>query len=513
MRFGRTTSWALGLLVATAGTGETHAQDATGLRSSLPTEGIYTLSSPVPIAPPSRPLQRPAQRNERTDDALSDTPDTERRDNDDLEQEDADAQDRDQETDTAQDTPAAQPFTGLTTTDDQAVQPVPQQPQQRQVDDKPFEPLGVRAGAFLLFPSLEIGGVYTDNVAQVAHDPQDDIGLRLVPALRVQSDWVRHEFNFNGSGDLIFYADNNNFDHTTATVNGTLRLDVRSTTTAQIDADYLLTETSSSDSEVPDAAIGRRVEHSTGGSLALTHNWNRLSATLTSGARYRMFEDVELAGGGVEDNSDRNYIEPSVALRVGYDTSPAIQPFVEVGYQPRIHDETVDRAGLRRSSHGGFARIGVALNPSPIWAGNVAVRYDVRDFDDASLETIHSLGLDADLTWRPSALTSIVWTATTGIDESAQAGVSGSRRHEGTVAVSHALRENLILGATAGIEFTDFVGSSQEELELTGGLSVSYIIRRELELLAGYTITGFESTVPGADYIENQVTAGFRFRL
>ena len=383
----------------------------------------------------------------------------------------------------------------------------------RGIEAEPYAPLGLRAGAFMLFPSLGISGTYSDNVGQVSHAPRDDAGLRLTPALRVESNWVRHRLTFDGSGDLVFYKRQRDFDETTANATANLRLDVRRTTTAEFIADYRLSETSASDSEVPDAAVGRRQDQEFGISGALTHRFNRLSATATVGARALVFDDVELAGGGRENNSDRDYIEPSVALRLGYETSPAIQPFIEAGYRPRVHRRARDRSGQRRNSHGGFLRAGIDLNLSPVWSGNVAARYDVRVFDDRRLDSVHAVGVDANVTWQPTRLTRVVFTAASGIDESASSGVSGSRTYQGSIAVSHNLRENIVIGATGGIDFSDFIGASDEELLLSGGLSASYRIAREIELLASYEIRGFESTQPGSDYIENQISAGFRFRL
>ncbi len=389
-------------------------------------------------------------------------------------------------------------------------------PQQRRAardETDPYAPLGLRAGAFNLFPTLGLSAVYTDNVAQTAQGEMDDVGLRLTPGLRLESNWVRHSFTLNASGTALFYADNSAFDQTTANAAAALRLDVRRTTTANFTADYQLTETSAADREVPDAATGRRRDMQFGGTAGLSHRFNRLTVTGTAGLRYAMFDDVELAGGGVEDNSDRDYLEPSVSLRLGYETSPAVQPFVEVGYRPRIHSRRRDRDGLRRSSHGGFVRAGADLNLSPIWSGNVGVRYDVRAFEEPGLETIHAFGGDANLTWRPTRLTDVVFTAGSTIDESTGAGVSGSRTLTGGIAISHAFRQNLRGGASAGVEFRNFIVAADEELTLTGGLSLSYLISREIEVLANYDVTGFESTVPGADYIENQISAGFNFRL
>ena len=70
------------------------------------------------------------------------------------------------------------------------------------------------------------------------------------------------------------------------------------------------------------------------------------------GIERQIYEDVELSGGGTEDNSDRNNYTPSLALRLSYTDPPALKPFVELTYAPRFHDEKFDRNGLRRNSQG-----------------------------------------------------------------------------------------------------------------------------------------------------------------
>jgi hypothetical protein len=58
---------------------------------------------------------------------------------------------------------------------------------------------------------------------------------------------------------------------------------------------------------------------------------------------------------------------------------PALKPFVELTYAPRFHDEKLDRNGLRRNSQGLTASVGVALDHGPIWSGDAALVYSVRN--------------------------------------------------------------------------------------------------------------------------------------
>ena len=377
----------------------------------------------------------------------------------------------------------------------------------------PYEPLGLRMGGFLAYPTLEVTGVVSDNVRLTDTQREADVGLRVSPELRLQSNWVRHSYSLTGTGEFIFYADNTDFDETTASVTSDLLLDVRHTTTLGAVATYNMTQTAPASSEVPDAATGKRTDHDMGFAMTLTQRMGRLIGEIGAGVRYVLFDDVTLSGGGVENNSDRNYLEPSARLRLSYEQTPAVRPFAEVSYRPRIHDQRIDRSGLRRDSHGGTVSAGVEFDLSEIWAGEVALRYDVRDFEDSNLETVHSGGIDANVTWRPSRLTTVRLNATSDLAETASANVSAIRRYNGALDVDHALRENVILSANVGLAFSDRIGSRQDELEFDAGVGMSYIIARQIELIARYGFTQFETFRSDSDYYENLFTAGVRFRL
>ncbi|MGE0210359.1 MAG: outer membrane beta-barrel protein [Parvibaculaceae bacterium] len=380
-------------------------------------------------------------------------------------------------------------------------------------EEEPFAPLGVRTGGLILYPALELGGVVTDNVRQTKRDRKSDIGLRVAPALRVESDWVRHALRLSANGDFTFYETYDDFNRTNLDAEAGLRLDVRRSTTLDLTANYSLTQTSSSDIEVPNNAVGQRQDEEAGVLAALKHRFNRLEATLTTGASWLFYGDVDLAGGGTEDNSDRDYVEPSAGLRLGYEASPAFTPFIEAVYAPRIHHKEVDRSGLRRDSDGGYARAGTAFNVSEIWSGEAALRVDVRDYEDPTLDTEALVGFDANVSWRPTRLTTVTLTGKTGLEESSLPGVSAVRSYEAGLDVTHALRENIILSAGTGFAFADYPGKSDDEWQADANLALSYILRRNIEFVLGYEFTHLESKAPDDGYTENRVTAGMRFRL
>ena len=391
--------------------------------------------------------------------------------------------------------------------------PLPPPPPDVQRQSDPFQPVGIKVGGFRLYPVLEVTGDLSDNVRSGASNKLTDIGLRLAPSLNLQSNWLRHSLSLNASSEHIFYAKAHDINSTTFDTSTALRLDLRRGTTLSNTAAYQLSETSSSSSEVPGTAIGNRSDHELSFSSALAHRFNRATVTLTGGVRWIFVDDVKLAGGGKENNADREYIEPSARLRLGYEISPALTPFVEVGYTPRIHNKTRDRNGVARDSQGLIASSGFGFNLSPIWDGEVALTFEHRDYKDNGLSDINAIGLNASINWRPSQLTTVNFVSATSVDESATTGISGTRNFDLALNISHKFRENLTGNLNFGFNYDDFVGSNNDDMYFTVEAGFAYAIRRELEWVANYQFTHFKSGSPGNDHTENRISTGVRFRL
>lgn len=387
----------------------------------------------------------------------------------------------------------------------------PPPPPRRRTVEEPFAPQGIPMGGLRLFPVLETGVAVSDNPGLANDDREADVGLNLRPALALRSDWVRHAFAVNSDADLIFYAEEPDFDTSTAHGDAQLRLDVRRTTTLDLSASYDLNQDSAGDPEVPDSALGFRTDHAIAAAAQLTHRAGRLEARLRGGAGIRIFEDVKLAGGGKEDNSDRDYVEPNVALRLGYEPSPAIRPFIEVAYRPRIHDRKLDRNGLRRDSDGVTTSVGAAFDLDTIWTGEAALTYVVRDFEDPSLKTVDAFGVTANLVWRPTRLTTVALSAATTVSESSSASEGGTRNYDLGIDTTHEWRENVTLSSGFGINFDDS-RTGPDDVTLTASAGFIYRFNPWLAWTAGYEFTYFDTEAPSSDYHENRITTGLEFR-
>jgi hypothetical protein len=374
----------------------------------------------------------------------------------------------------------------------------------------PYAALGMDLGGIILYPSLEVGTVYTSNVASSATDARSDFGLSVIPSLRFESDWVRHSWEGRASGDFTAYLENDDFDSSQIDAASKFRLDIRHTTRAEFDASYVLGQKSSADSEVPDTAIGNRTDHTLAANAAIIHDFGGLEGRAKLGIERQIFEDVKLSGGGTEDNSDRNNYTPSLALRLSYTDPPALKPFVELAYAPRFHDEKFDRNGLRRDSQGITAAVGVALDQGPLWLGEMALVYAMRDYEDSALDTIDALGINGNLTWSPTDLTSVVMTLATSLDESASATSSGTKTWSGRIDAAHELRENVTLLGGFGVEFEKF--SSGTDTTFSSNIGVEWQLNPNLAWTAGYEGTWLEAAESGENYNEQRLMTGIVLR-
>ena len=379
-------------------------------------------------------------------------------------------------------------------------------PRRRTKLTNPYAPLGIDLGGIKLFPLLQVDSVYSSNAAQASSNPQSTVGLHLKPTLRFESDWVRHSWAGQASGDITAYLKKDVASSKSIDLSNKFILDIRHDTHAEFDASYRLSQIGSEDSEVPSTAIGNRTDHTLIADAAITHDHGPLTGSLKLGLTREIFEDVKLSGGGTEDNADRNNYTPSVGLRLDYTDPPALKPFVDITYAPRFHDEKLDRNGLARDSQGVAASLGVTLDRGPIWSGEAAIVYTVRDYKDANLATNAALGINGNLTWKPTDLTSMVLTLATDLNETSSAASSGSRIYSSRVDVTHALRDNVNLLAGFGVSLDDDVAGVDKTI--TSKLGVEWQLNPDLAWTASYDGTWFDGATAGDNYNEQRISTG-----
>src|SRR4051794_37383798 len=89
-----------------------------------------------------------------------------------------------------------------------------------------YDPLGVHAGAFRIFPRAEIGEAYNDNIFAVKNNEDSDFITLLRPQVRAESDWGRHALALQAGAENGRYLDHTHENYLDGYVSADSRLDV-----------------------------------------------------------------------------------------------------------------------------------------------------------------------------------------------------------------------------------------------------------------------------------------------
>lgn len=374
-----------------------------------------------------------------------------------------------------------------------------------------IDPLGVRAGSFLIFPRLSVGAEYDDNIFAEEDDEEDDFIFTVTPRIAAESQWSRHELEVAADGEFGFFLNNDESDYQDYGVSVGGQLDI--TRDAALVASLGLAQ-EHEDREDPDDTGEEEVTQLFEGDLDILYRQEFARFFVQPSLRFDRldFDDVDDV-----NNDDRDRLRSRGGLRLGYNLSPRIGVFVEGDYVLVRYDQTPDDGGVDRDSDGFSVELGTELDLTGILFGEVAVGYSERSYDDDELEDFGGVTASTGLTWNVTPLTSIIATADVGIEETTVSvggeDASGVFRAATGVEVFHELRRNIIINGDLGYIRDDFEGVDRTDDRFLAGAGVEYILNRRLSVDAGYGFSTRNSDVDAAEFTRNVVRIGLTARL
>lgn len=370
-----------------------------------------------------------------------------------------------------------------------------------------YDPLGIRAGTFLIFPSLTVSETYDDNIFATPDDEVDDFITEVSPRVRAVSNFVRHRLGLSVGADIGLYLDESdeNYQDYFGEVDG--RLDILRST--YLDAQVGIGRFHEGRDDPEDVGGDEPTEYDRyEGELALNHTINRLFGRLTGRVAVFDFDDA-----GTVSNDDRDRTDYDALLRVGYIVSPRFNVFTEGRYTIEDRDQDVDDAGFERDSDGWEIRGGAAVDITTVLFGEAYVGYRTESFDDPAFDDVDGISFGVDLTWNPTTLTTVVLSGDSDIEATTQAGAAGNFQSSIGLSVDHELLRNLLVGARIGYLRDDFDGIDRVDNRFDVGASVTYLINRYLSVEGGYLFSDRSSDVDTEEYTRNRIILGITAQL
>jgi hypothetical protein len=380
------------------------------------------------------------------------------------------------------------------------------------VDEKPFDPVGIAAGSFRLRPAIEISGGYDTNPARTTiGGGASNFGI-VAPELQAASNWSRHELTANLRGSYTSYgaAPSNDRPAFDGRIDG--RIDVTSLSRIDLES-RLLVATDNPGSPNIQAGLARLpISTDVGGSVGVGQRFNRFDVAIKGGIDRTTYQSSVFTDGTSASNDDRNFDQYSGQLRVGYESTPAVKPFVELDADRRHHDLPFDRFGIDRDSQGSAVKIGSTFELSRILTGQLAFGYLQRTYTDPALPDLKGPSLDGSLTWLASALTAFKLTAVTTAGESTLPGVSGVFTHELGIEVDHAFRTWLDATLKFTFDRDAYVGEPRLDNRYAGSFALIYKLNREMQLKGELRREWLTSSLSGNNYQAYVALLGVRLQ-
>ncbi len=397
-----------------------------------------------------------------------------------------------------------------------AVVPLLPHPPRPKPDPAPFAPLGIDVGSLRLFPYVETDTGYDTNPNQLAADAVGSPYVHGETGVRAESLWSQHSFTADLRGGYYdyFLVPNASRPDAAGTVTG--RIDVTRQTQINLQSTFTI-QTQQPGSPllaIPNSVFitNRPLIVTLGQSVGVTQQFNRFAISLTGAFTRYMFGDATQSDGTELLLSQDNYNDYALTARGSYELTPGLIPFVELTGDARRYDNGVDVYGFARNSNGIAGKLGSTLEFTRLLTGEIAAGYAERVYVDPRLPNLDAPTIDAKLIYTPTPLTTVNLTAATYLSETTLAFASGAISRSLSLNVTHALRRDLTLSATATYQYNIYDGQPITEQLYSGTLKADYNLTRSVVITGSFTHNRFTSTAPGENYTENVFLVGLRLQ-
>ncbi len=356
--------------------------------------------------------------------------------------------------------------------------------------------------SFDLYPSLEAGMSYANNIYATPTDQKRDLIETVHPAINALSNWGRHSLAITASGDINTFDEHpkENYNNGIFGVNG--RYDIMNQTwvSGRGGLQYLSEPRNS-----PNADNGSKPTSFAVYSLGTS--FYRGAGVVQTQADYdfkRYEYNATPFTGGLFPQSFRNRDQHVIGDKVFYAYSENVKPYISGHYNIRQYD-----ANAQRDSHGYDFNGGALMDFGGIttldtyigWISQNYKNYPTRNVNDG-------VNFGGRFLWNVTGLTTLVLESNRTIEESTIAAYNSFKSTGGSATLTHELMRNLILEADMAYVRENFQGTGQRQDDIvSAGGGARVLISKNLYTDVDYTYSHRISDQVDQAYVQHVVTA------
>ncbi len=410
---------------------------------------------------------------------------------------------------------------------------------QRSLNDKPTRDYqGMPLEGWMLYPSLFVGGVYTDNVFSAPRPsaatqgiaPVAAAGFELKPAMIAQRDaGVQHTAIFL-NGDFNIYPAVSGADVLNAQVGFAHAWEVQRDLVLKLGGEYDLI-TNVYFNGIVATPYGNGIISSPqrsnmlGGYLSGVKSFDKVFVGL-SASTYATSYDPLYTTAGSEPQSYRDSLVTTVTARLGYSFSPALYAFTEATGNTRnfsgdtgygIIAANVPTSGTIYNSEGYRVVAGLGTDRISLFKGEIFAGFQQQDYAYSAFGSHSSAVYGGKISWFPTR----AWTISLALDETYQdSGLpifgnplgSAAFVSAATATVQYAMSKQWSASFSGGFANMTFLSGGLHDQNWTASATLNYEIARNILATAGYTLVLAESNVVGGSLTRNQFALGATYK-
>ncbi|WP_244621721.1 outer membrane beta-barrel protein [Neomesorhizobium albiziae] len=381
----------------------------------------------------------------------------------------------------------------------------------REPEQNPYAPLGLRLGTFIVTPSAETGITATSN-ADSSPDGSSAVLSETILRLNGVSDWSRHSAAFETYGSLRESISGQELDEKEFGIKGSTIIELGNEFRAVAGAGYVIKPESASSPVIIEDTTSRPIRQIIDANLGLEKDVGKLRLGIDGNIERDWYGDAELSSGGTVSQRDRDSTLATLNLRTGYEISPALTPFVAVEVGRRFYDEKQDASGFERSADRLGARAGLEFDFGEKLSGEFSAGWLREKLDDDRLAPVSGATVDANINWSPQRGTNVSLLGSTIIEGTTTPGESGSILYAGRLNVEREIRANLTANVALGAAYRDYTGSDGRDVIFSAEAGATYWFNRYFGLVGRARHEELNSNLPDRDSKTDSVFLGVKMQ-
>lgn len=343
-----------------------------------------------------------------------------------------------------------------------------------------YQAPGVRLGVFDLKPQGTVQETYNTNIFGTQSGAKGDWITTVLPQVQLQSDWARHSLGFLANASVNKYASHTDedFDDFNLAVDG--RLDVHEDSSLYGGMAYRQLHEPRTSPNNQDG-IHPQEFWVWANNLGYFQSFGRLNLRLDGEADQYTYKELETSTGTISE-VDRNRVDTTGSIRLGYDMLTGWEPFVRTRFIKSDYRTSVDRGGFQKDSDGYDVVGGSAFNFNNLYIGEAFLGYVQRSFADSRFSKVEKptfgLGFVANVT----PLTAINAVVNRSISDTIVSGSSTTTDTLYGLTADTEVRPNIVVSGGVNYLHSAYNGIARKDNVTTVDTKAKYFLNRNFSV-------------------------------